>query len=368
MEITVSQAKLKTALNNVSRIAGGRVTLPVLNNVLIKVEASKVSLITTNLDMAEINYLPVSDSKDGVITVPAKLLAEYISNLPREEQITLSSNEDNKISVKAGRYSSVMNATSAEDFPELPEINEEKAVTFRMGVDEFRAGLENVIVAISRDSVRPALTGVYFTSENDNFIVVTTDGYRFCEKIMIKNIKSEFSAIVPANTINEVLHSINDGMEEIEITLDEDLVRFRLGEVEIVSKLLEGPYPDYHVMIPAESPIKAVVGRSELLRVAKLSSIFAARATTGAIICELKEPDTFGVRSITSEVGENDAEIAAEVTANAKMTISARYLVTALGTIDTDKVRIEFSENGRSMVLRNQDNDDYLHVIMSINI
>ena len=118
MEIEVTQEKFAKALNNVSRIAVGKVTLPVLNNVLIRVNKNKVSLITTNLDMAITDYLPVSNSKDGVITIPAKLLAEFVSNLPKGEKIKLSSKGE-KVTISAGKYSSIINGSPADDFPEV---------------------------------------------------------------------------------------------------------------------------------------------------------------------------------------------------------------------------------------------------------
>ena len=134
MKIKVTQEKLSKALNNVSRIAVGKVTLPILNNVLIRVNDKKVSLITTNLDMAVIDFLPVSSSENGVITVPAKLLAEFISNLPKGETIEISS-KDTKVTVSAGKYSSVINGTLADDFPELPEMDEKKIVIYKLGID-----------------------------------------------------------------------------------------------------------------------------------------------------------------------------------------------------------------------------------------
>ena len=131
MKIKVTQEKLSKALNNISRIAVGKVTLPILNNVLIRVDRKKVSLTTTNLDMAIVDFLPVSNSEDGVVTVPAKLLAEFVSNLPKGENIEISST-DTKVTISAGRYSSTINGTLADDFPELPEINEKKAYLKRL--------------------------------------------------------------------------------------------------------------------------------------------------------------------------------------------------------------------------------------------
>ena len=181
MEIEVTQDKLSTALNNVSRIAVGRVTLPVLNNVLIRVDKGKVSLDTTNLDMAIVDFLPVSNSKDGLITVPAKLLAEFVSNLPKGEVVKIKSHDD-KVTISAGRYTSTINSSPADDFPELPEIDDKKAVIFKINSDEFKNGIGSVIIACSNDLTRPAITGVYFNTYDNILAVAATDGYRLAEK------------------------------------------------------------------------------------------------------------------------------------------------------------------------------------------
>ena len=160
MKIKVSQEKLSRALNNVSRIAIGKVTLPILNNVLIRVENKKVSLITTNLDMAIEDFLPVSSSENGVITVPAKLLAEFVSNLPKGETISIES-KDTKVTIKSGKYSSVINGTIADDFPELPELNEKEAVIYKINTDDFKTSIGQVMIASSNDLTRPALTGIF---------------------------------------------------------------------------------------------------------------------------------------------------------------------------------------------------------------
>ena len=232
MKIKVTQEKLSKALNNVSRIAIGKVTLPILNNVLIRVDNKKVSLVTTNLDMAIMDFLPVSSSEDGVVTVPAKLLAEFVSNLPKGETIEINS-KDTKVEIKAGKYSSIINGVVADDFPELPEIDEKKAVIYKIGVDEFKNSIGQVIIASSNDLTRPALTGVYFNTYSNKLAIAATDGYRLAEKIIIDQVESEVKAIVPASSLQEVLRSIGEDTEEIEISFNDDLVRFQIGRAHV---------------------------------------------------------------------------------------------------------------------------------------
>ncbi len=365
MKITVTQEKLSKALNNVSRIAIGKVTLPILNNVLIRVDKKKVSLITTNLDMAIEDFLPVSSSEDGVVTVPAKLLAEFISNLPKGEKIEITS-KDTKVTIKAGKYSSTINGALADDFPELPEINEKKAVIYKIGVDEFKTSIGQVIIASSNDLTRPALTGVYFNTSDNTLAIAATDGYRLAEKKLIDKVESEVKAIVPASSLQEVLRSISDDVEEVEISFNEDLVRFRLGEVEIISKLIDASFPDYQKLIPKDSNIEAILNREELTRVTKLAALFA-RSVGGSIICETITPDTFSVKSIANEFGENDSKIETTIEKAGKINLNSRFLLDALNALDEKELEIKFSDRIAPVVIRNKKNHNYTHIIMPLN-
>lgn len=366
MEIEVTQEKLAKALNNVSRVAGGaKATLPILNNVLIRVDNKKVTLTTTNLDMAVVDFLPVSSSNNGVVTVPAKLLADFVSNLPKGEVINISA-KDTKITVKAGKYSSVLNGTLADDFPELPELDEKKAVVFKMGIDEFKTGINQVIIASSNDTTRPALTGVYFNTADGVLAVAATDGYRLAEKKLINKVESEVEAIVPTNSLQEVMRSINDEMEEVEISFNEDLVRFRLGEVEIISKLIDASFPDYRKLIPKDNEIKMGLNRDELLRVTKLAALFA-KQVGGSVVCETKAPDIFSVKSVANEFGENDSQIETSVEKDGKVTLNSRFLIDALNALEEDEICFEFAGKVSPVLVKNKKSDNYTHIIMPLN-
>ena len=365
MEIEVTQEKLSRALNNVSRIAMGRVTLPVLNNVLIRVDNKKVSLTTTNLDMAVVDFLPTSKSKNGTVTVPAKLLADFVSNLPKGETIKISAKGD-KVTISAGRYSSTINGCPADDFPELPELDEKSSATFKINTDDFKLGVSEVIIASSNDLTRPALTGVYFNTNDKTLAIAATDGYRLAEKKLITGVESEVKAIVPASSLQEVLRSISDDVEEVEISITDDLVRFRLGEVEIISKLIDASYPDYLKLIPKENDSKVVLNREELSRVTKLAALFS-RSVGGSIICEAKAPNTFSVKSIANEFGENDSEIETPVENEAKVKLSSRFLIDAINSLEEKEIILEFSTGVKPIVLKNKKNNNYIHIIMPLN-
>lgn len=365
MKIKVTQEKLSKALNNISRIAVGKVTLPILNNVLIRVDKKRVSLVTTNLDMAIIDFLPVSSSEDGVVTVPAKLLAEFVSNLPKGETIEISS-KDTKINVISKKYSSLINGSLADDFPELPEINEKEAVVFKMGADEFKNSVGQVLVACSNDMTRPALTGVFFNTNKETLAIAATDGYRLAEKKIVEKVKSKIEAIVPAATLQEVLRSIDESIEEVEISFNDDLVCFRLGEIEIISKLIDASFPDYQKLIPKNNDIKTTLNKEELIRITKLAALFS-RSVGGSIICETKTPDTFLVKSIANEFGENDSNIKTKIEKNGKVNLNSRFLLDALNSLEEPEVVFEFSNKVSPIILKNKKDDKYTHIIMPLN-
>lgn len=365
MKIKVTQEKLSKALNNVSRIAVGKVTLPILNNVLIRVDNKKVSLITTNLDLAIIDYLPVSSSEDGVITVPAKLLAEFISTLPKGEIIELSS-KDTKLTISAGKYSSIINGAIADDFPEIPEINEKDAVVYKISTDEFKNSLNQVLIASSNDLTRPALTGVYFNTYDNTLAIAATDGYRLAEKKLIEKVESEVKSIVPASSLQEVLRSLNEDAEEIEIAFNDDLVRFRFGEIEIISKLIDASFPDYQKLIPKDNNISVDLNREELVRITKLAALFS-RSVGGSIVCETKTPDTFSVKSIANEFGENDSKIETKTNKEGKINLNSRFLLDALNALEEKEITFSFSDHIAPILLKNKKGTNYTHIIMPLN-
>ena len=368
MEIEVTQDKLARALNVVSKVAvGAKSTLPILSNVLIKAENEKVSLTTTNLDMAVIDFVPVISAKNGSITVPARLLTEFIQNLPKGEKIKLSES-GNKVKIVAGKYSSVINGTPVDDFPELPEIDEKKAVVYRMGVDEFKAGVSEVIIAASGDTTRPSLMGVYFNTFNNALYIAATDGYRLAERKFVDEVQSDIVAIVPTSSLQEVMRSIPEEASEIEILFDDSQVRFRVSEIEITSKLIDGTFPDYRQLIPKDNDIKLVLDRDELSRIVRIAALFA-RESNRAISCETDEKkNTFTVSSISNEIGENKSNIEVKVSKSGKVKLDSRFLMDALNVLEEEQVKFEFSLGSAPVLITNAKGKKYSHIIMPLNV
>ena len=371
MEIEVTQEKLARALGSVSRVAAGaKATLPILSNVLIRAENNRVSLTATNLDMAVVEYVPVIKAKDGMVTVPARLIAEFVSNLPKDEKIKLSV-DGVKVKVSAGKYTSTINGVVADDFPELPEIDEKKAVKYEMTPDDFKLGVSEVIPAASGDTTRPAMTGVCFNTAEGNLYVTATDGYRIAEREFISKVSSEVMAIVPVASLSEVLRAIPEDIDEMELLFDETQVRFRMGEIEITSKLIDGTFPNCHEVIPSKMDDEIVLDLSELTRITRMAAVFS-REVNQTITCELdKEKKVFVIASISNEVGENRSEMEADVKIDAKIKVDSKYLMYALNAMEEPAVRFGVgkvgAQTGVAVLLQNEKSNKYRHLIMPMD-
>lgn len=361
MELQVTQENINKAFGSVARVASSRGTLPILSNVLVKTVGNRLSIAATNLDIAITHFIGAKVSKEGSITIPAKLTHEFISNLP-QEVIDLKLT-DNKLSIKTGKYESTINGIAADEYPVMPVINEGK--TWKIATSKLKSGLQQVIGSASNDESRPVLTGVYFYSTGGNLYVVTTDSYRLSEKL-ISTTKEDISMLVPANAMQELLRLLGDDDSEITITHDDQQVLFKVGDVELVARLIDGKYPDYKKLIPSKFTTKAIVKRSEFSNITKVSSLFA-RESAGSITLELDENNqTVSIHSIASQIGENTAIADAKVSGSGSITLNSRYVIDALAACGGESVEFSFNGKLEPCLMKDSKKNDYIHIIMPL--
>lgn len=364
MEVQVLQERLAKALSIVSRVAAStKAGLPILSNVLIRAENNQLTLVATNLELATVFYINAKIKKEGTITVPAKLLAEFVSNLPKD---TIDIETDGeKLTISSGKYKSTINGILADDFPELPTIDDKEAVIFKVPVDNFKESVSQVMIAASNDMTRPALTGVYLNTFEGSLYIAATDGYRLADKKFIDGVKSEIKAIIPTPALREVMSSLSDDMEDVEIAIIDTQIRFRMGEIEVTSKLIDASFPDYRQLIPKEKA-KISLDKAELIRMTKVAALFA-RDNGGSVMCETKKDEgSFGVSAVASELGENSSTMEADVKEDGKVMLNSRYLLDALNATTEDKVEYGYSGKLSPVIIRNAKNSDYTHIIMPL--
>lgn len=365
MELSVMQNYFAKALNATSRVAGSRSTkMPILNNILLRTDNGRLLVGAMNTELASVQYIGAKIEKAGSITVPARLITDFVSNLPNDK-IELKVKGE-RLHIKSGKYSSVLNGTSDEDYPVLPVMEEDKAISYTITPDDFKKTVSQTKVATGKDPARPILNGVYWHSIDGELYLAGTDGYRLAQKCLTKT-KSDIKAIIPTTSLDEVLHLITESTSEIVVFFDSDQVRFKVDEAEVTSQLIDGNFPPYQQLIPQESNYMAKINKSDFSRIVKIAGLFA-RDSGGSITLEVSEENqNVTLKSVASELGENISEATAEVVGSSSITLNSKYLSEALSNIDGDT--IEFGFNGKMAPIKlssTDKKDKYIHIIMPI--
>ncbi len=362
MKLQVTQENLAKALVNVSRIASTRGTLPILSNVLLKTTGNRLSVAATNLDIAITQYIGSKIAQEGSVTVPARLMHDFVSSLP-SGVIDLQL-DGHKLHVSTEKYNSVINGVSAEDYPVMPDITDGQSCNIPAKV--LKTGLTQVVVAASHDEARPVLTGVYFHAHDGHLYIVATDSYRLAEKKLIAT-KSDIKLLIPATALQDLLRILGEYDGDVELKYDDQQVSFKVGDIELVARLIEGSYPDYRKLIPAKFASSAKIKRSELTNVTKVSSLFA-RESAGSVTINLdKAGSALSIHSVASQLGENTSGAAAEITGDdSAITLNSRYIMDALHALSGDDVTISFNGKLEPCVLADPKATDYTHVIMPL--
>ncbi len=361
MKLQVTQENLARGLGSVARVANSRGTLPILSNVILKTVGNRLSIAATNLDIAITHYIGSKVAKEGAITVPARLMQDFVSSLPSGViELVL---EENKLHISTDKYQSVINGVSAEEFPVMPAID--AGQTWSIPGKVLKKGLQQTIIAASADEARPTLTGVYLHTHEGKLYMVATDSYRLAEKELIK-VDSDFTMLVPASALQDLLRIVADYEGDVEVTHDDQQVLFRVGDVELVTRLIEGKYPDYRKLIPGKFATIARVNRAEFVNITKVSSLFARESAGSVTIHVDGSKKEVSIRSVASQLGENTATASAEVTGEGDITLNSRYLLDALHVMTGDEVSFSFNGKLEPSALQDASAKDYLHIIMPL--
>ncbi len=362
MKLKVTQENLKSALGVVSRVAATRATLPILTNILLKTEANRLILSATNLEIAVTQGVGGKIDEQGVITVPARLFNDFIASLP-DGNIELYTDQ-HTLHIKTEAYQSSLNGTPADEFPTLPQVKAKQSYTVATKV--LKEAVQQTVTAASHDEARQVLTGVFIHTHNGQLYLVATDSYRLAEKKLM-DATDEVQVLVPATALSELVRIMDDEDGNVKMTFDDNQVAFKVGDVELVSRLIDGNYPDYRQLIPKTSDTSFEISKKDLTNITKVSSLFA-RESAGSVTLNVSEEDqSIQIHSVASQVGENTSTAAAKVDGSGSVTLNSRYLLDALNVIEGDTIKFAFSGKLNPCVLTAVGkNQDYLHIIMPL--
>lgn len=366
MKISLTQENLNKALTSVGRIVGGRASLPVLANVLLSTDKNRLRLSTTNLEIGINYWIGAKVEKTGSLTVPARLLSEYVASLPAGN-IELEA-EKNNLHITAAQNESTINGIAASEFPSIPVVG--KATPINLPAASLKAALTQVLPAASVDDARPVLNGVYVFSRSSELVLVATDSYRLAEKKLKldqKSIKDNLKVIIPARTLGELVRMIGDEVETIELLVEDNQAMFRFDGVELITRLIDGQFPDYQQLIPNEAQTTITIPTTEFTSLGKVAALFA-RENAGSVTIKLEaKTKTLSINSLASQIGENTSKVKVVFEgADAEVALNSRYLLDALAAMNTEEITFGVTGKVNPCLLRPVKEKDYLHLIMPL--
>ncbi len=371
MKLSCLQENLNRGLGIVGRAVATRSTLPITQNILFSADQSGLKLAATNLEMAITCWIGAKVKQKGEITVPARLLSDFVSSLPNDLiEVNLPANS-RIMELKSGHFQARMHGIDAADFPPIPQIND--GITASIEAASLREGISQVAFAAATEESRPVLTGINTEFDGDQLNLVAADGFRLAvhKTALNSRVKDKTTVIIPARTLSELNRLIGEQEEPVEITVNEkrSQVLFRLKDAEIVSQLIQGSFPNYSQVIPQSYTTRAVVDIGEFLRVTKMSSIFARDASgiVRLIVTPGSElnPGKITVSAQAEEVGDNVSEVDALTDGEeAKIAFNVKYLSDVLSVLPQAQVALELTTPSSPGTIRPIGVDNYVHVVM----
>lgn len=374
MKVSLLQENLAKGMGLVSRVVANKAQLPVLSNVLLATDKGKLRLSATNLETGMNLWLGGKIEGEGKLTVPAKIFNEVISSLPQETVVLEKEGEGLKIS--CGRFKSKINGIAAEEFPLMPSPRDGKTIkeTFSLDREAVEKGLGQVAMAAATDESRPIFTGVKMELEEKKLRMAATDGYRLSVKTVLnlRGLKKQKSLVVPARALMELVRAIAAGETEakevvLAATEEERQLIMAYGEVEVVTRILEGEFPDFDKIIPTSHTTSIVLDAEELLQAVRAAAVFAKDS---ANIVRFKVSDSGLLISANApQVGENEVELSGKKTGeDAEIAFNSRYLLEMLNVIEVKELKLEMSGPLSPGVFKPKEDNGLIHIIMPVRV
>ena len=375
MKVSVLQETLAQGINIVSRAVSPRSTLPVLANVLVATDDGRLRLSATNLELGITCWIGAKIEAEGSTTVPARTFADLVGTLPKDRvEMTLTENTQT-LHVKCGTSNTDIKCIDAQEFPPMPVLDAAEGI--QLNVADLKEMIHQVVFSASTDEARPVLTGVLVTVEGNKITLASADGFRLSVRSAELSSPAEqpINVIIPARALSELARVATDGDQAVSMLLPpgRGQVVFRMKDVELVSQLIEGNFPDFQQVIPRTFETRSVMSTEQFLKACKQAEIFARESSHIARLNitpggEL-QPGTVEIFAQSEETGSNETVVDASIEGPPILiAFNVRFLRDVLEVINTPNVALETTTSASPGVIRPLGEEDFLHVIMPMHI
>ena len=371
MKLSCIQENLNKGLSIVGRAVVPRSTPPITGNVLLVTDQSRLKLVATNLEIIISCWVGAKVDEEGAITVPARLLTEFVGSLPNDK-IELSVAPPGKaMQVRCARFEARINTLSAEDFPPIPAVA--GGVATQIDAEALRQAINQVVFAAAVEESHPVLTGVHTNFDSDRLTLAASDGFRLAVHTtsLSTPVTEKTEIIVPARALAELSRLLADQEQPVEVVVNpaRSQALFRLKNIELVSQLIRGTFPNYAQLIPRSYATRTVVAIDDFLRATRSASIFA-RDGSGIVKIQVTpgselKPGKMAISARAEELGDNVGEIDALVEGEeAKVAFNVKYLTDVLNVLHDGQVALETTSPSSPVIIRPVGATNYIHVIM----
>ncbi len=379
MKITCTQENLARALSYLERVVGKQTTLPILSNFLIETEKGRLKISATNLEIGVIVSIGAKIEKEGKITVPAKILSNFIYNLPSGDILTLEE-ENQHLKVVSTAYQIRIKGMDGKDFPIIPQFKKDYQYVFPAQV--VKNALSRLLFCVSINEARLELTGISVSFLEDGIHLAATDSFRLAEEIipLEKGVSSQeilnknTSLIIPNKVLHELIRVIALESTEIKMALEENQIFFEVDGVEIISRIINGKYPDYQQIIPKNFSLQVLFDKQELQRAVKIAGALSSYSSGEIALVFDKENKTCTFLSQSQEIGENKTVLpVGYVSGEGSLTIvfNPRYVLEGINVLTTEKILFCANNASTPASLQMVDSEEtpdkrYLYIMMPI--
>lgn len=368
MKVSCTKDNLQKGVGIILKAVAPRPTLPILTNILLGTDKGRLKLTATDLEIGITTWIGAKIDQEGSITVPARLMAELVQSL-RDETVLIEL-KDRRLIVKNQRMTAELATQAADEFPIIPTVKKDLLIS--VAAPLLKEGIRQVIFASAADETRPALTALAIRCDKKEAKLVATDSYRLSEKTLpfTRSINSPLTLLIPARSAYELERLIEPSFDQVEIIASENQCQFHFQSIEIVSRLIDGQYPEYESIIPKESKTTLVAQTVELIDALKTTIIFARESANQVTLSiDQKQPDSITLTAQSTQLGSNMATVLARWQGpDLSITFNAKFMLDILTVMSSERVEIGFNEPTTPLVIRPEKLAGYVAVIMPLKI
>ena len=365
MKTTVLKDFLKEGVSMAERIAAKNPSLPILSNILLKAGGGTIQLAATNLEIGITSRIRGKVVEEGVCTIPGKVFSDYVSLLD-ESTLTLEQSGTDLL-IRNDRGDTKLHGLPAEDFPLIPTIHQENKHS--CPASALREAISQVIFAAAYDDARPEISGVLLKLAEKELTLVATDSYRLAEKHVSLSEKTshEVSAIVPVRALQELLRVLSQEGGDVSIFLTENQILFTVGDTELVSRLIDGQYPNYEQIVPVSHTTQATINTNDLVKAVRATSLFSRPGINDLTVTLEPKNKKIVLQAANNQVGENHREITADIDGDENTIVfNGRYLLDGLTNLRDENTVFQMTNNASPGVFRPAGSPGYLYIVMPI--